>query len=105
MTASAVSEETACAGGAHRDAEVGEGERGRVVDAVADHHDRLQSRVGAQAAYHCELVLGGPVGVDAVDVDLAADARGDRFAVAGDHRHVAHALGAQSLHDALGVRA
>ena len=47
-----------CAGGAHRDAEVGEREGGGVVDAVADHDDRLQSRIGAQAAHHCEFVLG-----------------------------------------------
>ena len=30
------------AGGAHRDSDVGERERGSVVDAVADHHDRAQ---------------------------------------------------------------
>ena len=36
-------------GRAHRDADVGERERGRVVDAVADHHDRRAARGGAGA--------------------------------------------------------
>ena len=43
--------------GAHRDAEVGEGKGGGIVYAVADHHDRLQSRRAAQAPDHLELVL------------------------------------------------
>ena len=59
------------AGHAHRDAEVGERQRGRVVDAVADHDHRAQRRVVAQPADDLELLLGGLLGVDAVDAELA----------------------------------
>ena len=42
----------------HRDADVGERERRRVVDAVADHHDR-PGRLGAHALDDRELVAPG----------------------------------------------
>ena len=38
------------AGRAHGDADVGERERGRVVDAVADHDHRAQARLGSRSA-------------------------------------------------------
>ena len=87
------------AGGAHRDPEVGDRERGRVVDSVADHDHRSQSGVGGDPPNDIEFVLRGLLGVDAVDADFAADALGDGSAVAGDHRDVADALGAQPLDD------
>ena len=61
---------------AHRDADVGQRQRGRVVDAVADHHDRPHAGRVADRAHDLELLLGRAVGVDAVD----ADALGDRLA-------------------------
>ena len=94
-----------CAGRAHRDAEVGERQRGRVVDAVADHDHRAQIGIGAQTLDDLELLLGGLLGVDAVDAELATDPLRDRTAISGHHRYVANALGAQSLDDPIGVRA
>ena len=75
-TASAVSEETVAPAEAHRDADVGEREGRRVVDPVADHHDRPHAG-GLQRADELELLLGRLLGVDAVDADLAPDLLGD----------------------------
>jgi hypothetical protein len=80
------------AGRSHRDPEIGERERGGVVDAVADHDHRTQVWIGAHRAHDLELVFGGLLGVDAVDSELAAHALGDRAAVSGEHRDVPHAL-------------
>jgi len=79
------------AGRSHRDPEIGERERGCVVDAVADHDHRTQVWIGAHRAHDLELVFGGLLGVDAVDSELAAHALGDRAAVSGEHRDVPHA--------------
>ena len=53
---------------AHRDADVGARQRGRVVDAVAGHRHDLA--VGLQRAHDADLVLGARAGVD---VDVAHD--------------------------------
>ena len=51
------------AGDAHRDADVGLLERGRVVDAVAGHRDDLA--IALQRLDDAQLVLGGHARVDA----------------------------------------
>ena len=76
--------------GAHGDAEVGLGEGGGVVDAVADHGDDLA--VGLQAADDVDLVGGQDLGDDGVDVDLVGDGSGGALVVAGEqHRCEAEA--------------
>ena len=62
--------------GAHGDAEVGLGEGGGVVDAVADHGDDLA--VGLQAADDVDLVGGQHLGDHVVDADLVGDVHGRR---------------------------
>ena len=57
MTASAVSEETV-APRAHRDADVCQGQRRRVVDAVADHHHATLAGQLACLAHDVDLLLG-----------------------------------------------
>ena len=57
------------AGRAHRDPDVGERERGRVVDPVADHHDRPEVRARLHRADDLELLLGRLLAVDPVDAD------------------------------------
>ena len=62
--------------GAHGEAEVGLGERGGVVHAVADHgHDPA---LGLQPADHVDLVGGQHLGDHLVDADLGGDAPGPR---------------------------
>ena len=65
---------------AHRDADVGERQRGRVVDPVADHHDRAQVRLRLERADDVELLLGRLLGVDAVDAEPLPDRLRDRSA-------------------------
>ena len=70
--------------GAHRHADVGEGEGRCVVEPVADHHDR--ARCGADARPDGLDLLGRhPLGQDRVDADGRSDDVGDRRVVAGDH--------------------
>ena len=72
------------AGRAHRDPDVGERERRRVVDPVADHHDRPEVRARPHRADDLELLLGRLVAVDPVCADLAADRVRHRRPVTGD---------------------
>ena len=67
--------------GADREAEVGLGERGRVVDAVADHRD--DAALGLQAADHVGLVGGQTSAMTVVDADLGGDRARGRLVVAG----------------------
>ena len=76
--------------GADRQADVGLGERGGVVDAVADHAD--PSAFGLQAADLAGLVLGQNLGQHPGDPDLAGDRRGGAGVVAGDHHHLEASL-------------
>ena len=74
-------------GAAHRDADVGEGKGGSVVDAVADHDDRGELGVGAHRADDLELLLGALFGEDLVEPGLARAIRSATArAVAGHHR-------------------
>ena len=63
-------------------AEVGLGEGGGVVDAVADHGDDLA--LGLEAADDLDLVAGQDLGDDGVDPDLVGDAAGGPLVVAGE---------------------
>lgn len=69
------------------DADVRAGERGGVVDAVADHNDLPP--LGLQFADDAFLVLRQHVGDDAVEVELPADGVGRRLVVAGEHNDLA----------------
>ena len=89
ITASAVSEAIVAPVDAHRDADVGERERRRVVDPVADHHHRRQLRARLHRADDLELLLGRLLG------DRRARSRAcepissaTAGAVAGHHRDV-----------------
>ena len=57
--------------GAHREAEVGLGERGGVVDAVADHRD--DPALVLEAPDDVDLVGGEHLGDHVVDADLGGD--------------------------------
>ncbi len=71
--------------GADRDADVGSGECGCVVDAVADHRDLVAACLeGGDLGV---LVLREDLGEHFVDVELVGDGVGDLAGVAGDHRH------------------
>ncbi len=62
--------------GAHGEAEVGLGQRGGVVHAVADHgHD---AALGLEAPDHPGLVRGQHLGDHLVDADLGRDGAGGR---------------------------
>ena len=69
--------------GAHGDADIGGGQRRRIVDAVAGHRDdaaRRRSRSTTVA-----LLLRQHLGLDVVDAELARDRLGGRAVVAGQH--------------------
>ena len=76
--------------GAHGEAEVGLGQGGGVVHAVADHGDDLA--LALQPAHHVDLVLGQHLGDDVVDADLAGHGPCRPLVVAGEeHRGEAEA--------------
>ena len=89
--------------GAHGQAEVGLGQRGGVVDAVADHgHDPA---LGLEPLDHVHLVRGQHLGDHLVDADLGGHGPGGPLVVAGQqHRREAevaqpaHRLGGGRLH-------
>ena len=66
--------------------DVGLGQGGCVVDAVADHAD--PSAFGLQAADLAGFMFGKDLGEDSGDPDLAGDRRGGAGVVAGDHHHL-----------------
>jgi hypothetical protein len=69
--------------GVHRDPDVGLGERGRVVGAIAAHGEQLA--FGLLGANQLELALRRRLGEEVVDARLRGDGgRGERV-VAGDH--------------------
>ena len=96
---------TSRAGGAHRDADAGGGERGRVVDAVADHRDR--ARLAFELARTCCELLGraaGPRGPRSMPaVRATARATGSVSPVSIDD--AVDADGAQALREAGGLGA
>ncbi len=82
------------AGGAHGDAQVGGGEGGRVVDAVADHRD--QPMAPPQVLDGRDLVGGQEAGADLVDAGLTGDRGGRGGIVAGEQGDVGDAGVAQT---------
>ncbi len=75
--------------GAHGDADIGRGERRRVVDAVAGHRDH-PARV-AQPLDDGAFPVRQHLGLDLVDAEPAGDGFGGRPVVAGEHDD-AHAV-------------
>ena len=73
--------------GADREAEVGLRERGRVVDAVADHRD--DAALGLQPADDVGLVGRQHLGDHLVDADLGGDRARGRLVVAGQQHRAA----------------
>ncbi len=73
--------------GAHGDAEVGLGERGRIVHAVT--HHRHDVAVALQITNHVELALGHHLGhhLRGFEAELAPDGEGGRRVVAREHEH------------------
>ena len=67
----------------HRHADVGLGERGRVVRAVAGHRDEAALRLLVADELH--LVFGLRLGDEVVDAGLRGDGRRRQLVVAGDH--------------------
>ncbi len=70
------------AGDAHRHADVGDGEGGGVVDAVADHGDAAVLFQGFDAL---GFLFGQDSGLDFVDAEFGGDVHGDTVVVAGEH--------------------
>ena len=84
------------AGDAHRDADVGGGERRRVVDAVADH--RHACRIARAAPRPLRTLSSGSSAARAlVDADRLGERAPPRLVIAGEQHDVAHALVAQQL--------
>ena len=79
--------------GADRQADVGAGERGRVVDTVTDHGDRQATLL--QRGDRRVLVLWKHLGEDLVDADVGGDTLGDLAGVAGDHHDQLDAEGVE----------
>ena len=71
--------------GVHRHADVGLGQRGGVVGAVAHHGDELAALL--LLADVGELGLGRGLGDEVVDARLLGDRLGGQRVVAGDHHH------------------
>jgi len=70
--------------GAGAKADIGLGERGRIVDAVA--HEGQPTVLGFQALDRIHLAVGEDLGHDLVDAKASRDGLGRAAVVAGDHR-------------------
>ena len=70
------------ADGGKRDADIGRGQRRRIVDAVADHDGRVQPLLGA---HRIDLVGRHAFGQHRVEIERGTDRRRGPGAVAGDH--------------------
>ena len=88
---------------AHRDADVGERQRGRVVDPVAHHHDRVQLRLRLKRAHDIELLVRRLLGVDAIDAEPLAHRLRHRSLVARNDRDMPDPHLAQTRHEPVGV--
>ena len=90
---------------AHGDADVGAGEDGRVVDAVADEgQDVLRALLRQEALDLSDLLGGQQLAVDLVDVEVPGHLSGHRVDVAGEHDGLRHADPAQGGDRLAGVR-
>ena len=69
--------------GAHRDADVGRGERGRVVDAVASHRDDLAA---TRECFDAGVLVGWrDARLDFIEAELLRHGVGGVLVVAGEH--------------------
>ncbi|CAI7662410.1 unnamed protein product, partial [Penicillium discolor] len=68
---------------AHRDPDVRGGQRGGVVDAVADHRDRAV--LPTEFADRSGLVFGAQLGADVIDPCMRSEGAGGAGVVAGEH--------------------
>ena len=82
---------------AHRNADIGRGERRRVVDAVADHGHRAVE--AAEVGDRGHLVGRQQAGANVGHAGRGGDRARRRRGIAGEHRDVLHALIAQQLDD------
>ena len=82
ITTSAASEEALAPRAPMRDADIGGGERRRVVDAVADHGGREKPLL---AAHGIDLVRRHAVGEHGIEVERGADGLRRGGVIAGDH--------------------
>ena len=87
-------ERRVCAGGAHRHAHVGRGQRRRVVDSVANHHNRS---VLLERLYDDNLVVGEKLRVRLVDADVTRQRFGTCVVVARQHHDPLNAVAPQHL--------
>src|SRR5690606_33660263 len=85
--------------GAHRDADVGDGEDGSVVDAVADHEDGPFGQAGDGR----DLLLGEEGRTDLVDADLGGDVLRGGLGVAREHDDVLDADAPKGCEDGGGL--
>lgn len=76
------------AGGTHGDPDVGDRQRGGIVDAVADH--RYGPALRGQLGHGGALVPGQQLGADVVDAAGGADGAGDPVVVARQHDYALH---------------
>ena len=81
----------------HGDAEVGAGQNGRVVDAVAHEGEVLFRAFGGEERFDLvHLVARQQTGMVFVQTQLIGDRSGYRFGVAGQHHGLADACGLQA---------
>ena len=80
-------------GQAHRDPDIGGGQRRGVVDAVADHADDVT--LALQPAHHLELVLWHHLGAPLLDAELVGDHLGDIGMISGEHDDASNTVGPQ----------
>ena len=90
------------AGRTHRDAEVRFGQRGRVVDTVADHPHG--SGRGDELGDDTQFVVGQQIAACVVDAGLVGDGGGRSLVVAGEHDR-GHAQRLEIIHGLAAVRA
>ena len=71
---------------AHRDAQIAGRERGRVVHAVADHHNF--AAVSLQLVHRFLLLLRQTIGLELRHADMFGDRFGDGAAISGQHHQM-----------------
>ena len=76
---------------AHRDADVGQCERWRIVDPVTDHDDGAAVGALARSAHDLDLLVGRALGEDLIDAHCLTDSLPDRGLVASDEYDFLHA--------------
>ena len=88
--------------GTHGDADVGTGQDGGIVDAVANEGKLASVLLLQKLLYLVDLVTGQEFTVDCIDAQLLGGGLGYGIDVAGEHDGFGDAGMAQSLHGGLG---